>query len=107
MDYIKKTKVSLQCEFEMTDMGLLHLFLGLETGRIRGRYSYPRGNIYNFFKALICMQSEMDSLRKNSTWEFCTPISIATGPNQKLLAHDYAEFANTCLYEKLVGSLIW
>ena len=29
--YISKTKVSLESEFEMTDMGRLHFFLGLET----------------------------------------------------------------------------
>ena len=29
-EFIKKTKASLELEFEMTDMGLLHFFLGLE-----------------------------------------------------------------------------
>lgn len=87
-DHIRKIKASLQLEFEMTDMGLLHFFLGLE--------------IWQTEKGIFISQHRyVQELLQAFDMQDCKPISTPMDPNQKLSAHDDAELVNASLYRKL------
>lgn len=78
----------------MTDMGLLHFFLGLEIWQDqRGIFISQRRYVQELLQAFDMQE--------------CKPISTPMDPNQKLSAHDDAELTVASLYRKLVGSLIW
>ena len=91
--HIAQTKASLQSEFEMTDMGLLHFFLGLEIWQ-------DQSGIF------ISQKRYVQELLQAFDMQDCRPISTPMDPNQKLSAHDDGELVDASLYRKLVGSLI-
>ena len=89
-EHIVATKATLTSTFEMTDLGLLHFFLGLEE---REMFISQRRYVSELLEAF-----EMEDAR---------PISSPMDPNTKLSAYDSSEPADSNLYRKLVGSLIW
>ena len=93
-DHIAATKAALTLTFEMTDLGLLHFFLGLEVLQTqRGMFISQRRYVSELLEAF-----GMEDAR---------PISSPMDPNAKLSAYDSSEPADSNLYRKLVGSLIW
>ncbi|MCO5609884.1 hypothetical protein L7F22_064117 [Adiantum nelumboides] len=81
-------------EFEMTNLGLLHFFLGLEILQNEaGIFISQRRYVQEFLSAF--------------GMEDCRPISTPMDVHQKLSAVDEADFADASQYRKLVGSLIW
>ena len=93
-DHIAATKAALTSTFEMTDLGLLHFFLGLEVLQTqRGMFISQRRYVSELLEAF-----GMEDAR---------PISSPMDPNAKLSAYDSSGPADPNLYRKLVGSLIW
>ena len=71
VEHIAQTKASLQSEFEMTDMGLLHFFLGLEIWQ-------DQSGIF------ISQKRYVQELLQVFDMQDCRPISTPMDPNQKL-----------------------
>ena len=93
-DHIAATKAALTSPFEMTDLGLLRFFPGLEVLKTqRGMFISQQRYVFELLEAF-----GMEDAR---------PISSPIYPNAKLSAYDSSEHADSNQYRKLVGSLIW
>ena len=68
VEHIAQTKASLQSEFEMTDMGLLHFFLGLEIWQ-------DQSGIF------ISQKRYVQELLQAFDMQDCKPISTPMDPN--------------------------
>ena len=68
MEHITETKASLQLEFEMIDMGLLHFFLGLEIWQ-------DQSGIF------ISQKRYVQELLQAFDMQDCKPISTPMDPN--------------------------
>ena len=78
----------------MTDLGLLHFFLGLEIQQT------PSG-------MFIAQQRYVLELLEKFSMSDARSISSPMDPNAKLSSNDSSGLADTVHYRQLVGSLIW
>eukprot|EP01018_Ginkgo_biloba_P011603 Gb_32814 [translate_table: standard] len=91
---ISNLKKDLQMNFEMTDLGLRHYFLGIELWQTPGRVFISQAKyiweVLRRFKMEDCKPA-------------CTPMETGT----KLLMQDEGVRIDGTLYRQLVGSLIY
>ncbi|KAJ0466935.1 putative RNA-directed DNA polymerase [Helianthus annuus] len=81
-------------EFEMSDMGLLKFFLGLEvTQTVNGVF--------------LSQQQYAKNLLSKFGMKNCNPDVLPMNPNEKLQADDGADKADETLYRSLVGGLLY
>lgn len=91
---VAEFKSSMLRKFEMTDMGLLHYFLGLEVKQgVDGIFLYQR--------------KFAEDLPKKFKLTGCTPACTPMNFNEKLLANDDTGAADAKLYRSMVGCLIY
>eukprot|EP01018_Ginkgo_biloba_P037318 Gb_14989 [translate_table: standard] len=91
---ISDLKKDLQMNFEMTDLGLLHYFLGIEVWQMPGRV---------FISQAKYIWEVLRRFRMEDCKPACTPMETGT----KLLMQDEGVRIDGTLYRQLVGSLIY
>uniref|UniRef100_A0A251SKN6 Putative zinc finger, CCHC-type n=1 Tax=Helianthus annuus TaxID=4232 RepID=A0A251SKN6_HELAN len=94
MRLISEFKESMKKEFEMTDMGCLHYFLGMEV-------SYENGNI------ILSQKKYMRSLLEKFRMTSCNTVSTPMEYGLKLSKDDPEDFVDERVYRSLVGSLMY
>ena len=93
-EQIEAFMAKLNSSFNMSNLGLLHYFLGME---------FKQCNDGNVIKQAKYIQS----LLKRFNMEDCKPISTPAEPGVKLSLHDQGEPFDTTLYAQAVGCLIY
>eukprot|EP01018_Ginkgo_biloba_P036228 Gb_41260 [translate_table: standard] len=91
---ISDLKKDLQMNFEMTDLGLLHYFLGIEVWQTPGRV---------FISQAKYIWEVLRRFRTEDCKPTCTPMKTST----KLSVQDEGVRIDGTLYRQLVGSLIY
>eukprot|EP01018_Ginkgo_biloba_P017077 Gb_08424 [translate_table: standard] len=91
---ISDLKKDLQMNFEMTDLGLLHYFLGIEVWQMLGRV---------FILQAKYIWEVLRRFRMEDCKSACTPMETGT----KLSVQDEGVRIDGTLYRQLVGSLIY
>jgi hypothetical protein len=91
---ITSCKESLASEFEMTDIGLMHYFLGLEV------WQEPK-HIFLGHRKYAC-----DILRRFQM-EDCRPLTTPMITNWKKLHASESQLVDSTLYRQLIGSLMY
>ncbi|KAL0556644.1 hypothetical protein IC582_005158 [Cucumis melo] len=81
-------------EFEMSDMGLIHYFLGIEVNQNEG-------------EIVISQQKYAHDLLKKNRMENASPCNTPMDANLKLCKDDIGEAVDPSLYRSLVGSLMY
>ncbi|TYK16910.1 integrase [Cucumis melo var. makuwa] len=81
-------------EFEMSDMGLIHYFLGIEVNQNEG-------------EIVISQQKYAHDLLKKFRMENASPCNTPMDANLKLCKDDIGEAVDPSLYRSLVGSLMY
>uniref|UniRef100_A0A251T6N3 Putative zinc finger, CCHC-type n=1 Tax=Helianthus annuus TaxID=4232 RepID=A0A251T6N3_HELAN len=94
MKLISEFKDEMKKEFEMTDMGKLHYFLGMEV-------SYEDGNI------ILSQKKYMRNLLEKYRMNQCNTVSTPMEYGIKLSKDDPEEFKDESMYRSLVGSLMY
>ena len=86
-------KAAMKSEFEMTDLGLLKYFLGIEVEQ---------------FNHGICIsqQKYAADILKKFKMEKCKPTNTPIALGTKLRKEDLGSLVNSTLYKQLVGSLM-
>ncbi|KAL0303184.1 UNVERIFIED_CONTAM: Retrovirus-related Pol polyprotein from transposon TNT 1-94 [Sesamum radiatum] len=79
-------------KFEMTDLGQMRYFLGIQVKQSPGRI-------------FLSQEKYIDDLLKKFNMGHCKPISTPMALNEKL--HDNGEKIDPSLYRKLIGSLLY
>ncbi|KAJ0795409.1 putative RNA-directed DNA polymerase [Helianthus annuus] len=91
---INQFKCSMKKEFEMTDLGNLHYFLGMEVKQ-------ENGNI------MLSQRKYAENLLERFNMKHCKSISTPMEYGEKLSKEDLEEDVNENLYRSLVGSLMY
>ncbi|KAA0059765.1 integrase [Cucumis melo var. makuwa] len=91
---VAEFKSHMKNKFEMTDLGLLHFFLGLEVCQ-------TDGGIF------ISQKKYVKDLLKKFGMINCKPAITPMNVNEKLQQNDGAEMANAQLFRSLVGGFIY
>ncbi|KAL0402497.1 UNVERIFIED_CONTAM: Retrovirus-related Pol polyprotein from transposon TNT 1-94 [Sesamum latifolium] len=81
-------------KFEMTDLGQMRYFLGIQVKQSPGRI-------------FLSQENYIDDLLKKFNMSHCKPISTPIALNEKLHVHDDGEEVDPSLYRKLIGSLLY
>ncbi|XP_068319623.1 uncharacterized mitochondrial protein AtMg00810-like [Pyrus communis] len=84
-------KAKMMGKYEMSDLGLLHHFLGLEVIQTEGCI---------FLHQKKYARTLLEKLRLND----CKPVATALAANEKLSKIDGSEMADESLYKQMVGS---
>ncbi|XP_031248923.1 uncharacterized protein LOC116106736 [Pistacia vera] len=87
-------KSAMQTEFEMTDLGLMKYFLGMEISQTVG-------------EIFVCQQRYATEILMKFGIENCKPVDTPLVPNLKLSKTDGAERVDEGKYRSLVGSLLY
>lgn len=85
---------SMKKEFEMSDMDLIHYFLGIEVNQKDG-------------EIVISQQKYAHDLLKKLRMENAFPCNTPMNANLKLSKDDIGEEVDSSLYRSLVGSLVY
>ena len=93
-DMVQSFKEAMMKEYEMTDLGLMKYFLGIQVKQ-------TKGGIF------ITQEKYIHDLLKKFILESCKPVSTPMALNEKLQLNDGAEKADPKVYRSLVGSLIY
>ena len=91
---LSEFKKEMMQRYEMTDLGLLHHFLGM------GILQTDQG-------VFIHQSKYAKSLLSKFGLEDCKPVSISLATSEKLKKVDGSELADEGLYRKIVGSLLY
>jgi len=93
-DQISAFKSELRSTFEMSDMGMLHHYLGIQ--------------FIQREKGIFMLQSKyVQRLLERFKFQDCKPISTPMEPGLKLTEHDGSESFDAILYCQAVGCLIY
>ena len=87
-------KKEMMQRYEMTDLGLLHHFLGM-------------GVLQNEESIFIHQSKYAKSLLEKFGLAECKPVSIPLAIGEKMVKDDGSELADDNLYRKIVGSLLY
>ncbi|KAI3509130.1 hypothetical protein L1887_24156 [Cichorium endivia] len=93
-EMIEEFKNEMKVDFEMTDLGLLHYFLGIEVKQEKNRIS-------------ISQQRYAENLLTRFNMKDATPISTPMEFGLKLSKESSEENFNPSIYRSLVGSLMY
>jgi hypothetical protein len=91
---ISSCKESLASEFEMTDIGLMHYFLGLEVWQEPGHIFLGQGKY-------VC------DILSRFQMEDCRPMTTPMITNWKKLHASESQLVDSTLYRQLIGSLMY
>ncbi|KNA03723.1 hypothetical protein SOVF_206380 [Spinacia oleracea] len=84
----------MMSEYEMTDLGEMKYFLGMQVRQRPGRI-------------FLSQEKYADDLLKKFHMEDCKPFVTPMAPNEKLSKYDGKEKVDASIYRSLVGSLIY
>ena len=93
-DYIVSIKRELKKVFDMTDLGLLHYYLGIEV------YQKPK-------HIFISEKKYVGELLNKFGMQDCNHVSTSMEKNLKLTSNEYSTFNIPTKYIQLVGILIY
>jgi Reverse transcriptase (RNA-dependent DNA polymerase) len=93
-DMIEKFKLEMTKEFEMTDLGLMSYFLGLE---VRQENS----------KTFVSQEAYAKEILKKFKMNECNPVNTLVESETKLSRYDEGKTVDATLYRSLVGSLCY
>lgn len=91
---LEEFKKAMMKEYEMTDLGLMKYFLGIQVQQKTGEIS-------------ISQEKYTEDLLKKFNMSMCNPVTTPMALNEKLQKNDGAKKANETLYRSLVGSLMY
>ena len=91
---IEEFKRAMMSEFEMTDLGLMKYFLGIQVKQKPG-------------EIFISQEKYTEDMLKRFHMASCKPIATPMALNEKLQQEDGAEKVDGKIYRSLVGSLIY
>lgn len=91
---MKKFKAEMEINFEMSDLGEMHYFLGMEI-------------LQKSSGIFIFQQKYAIELLKKFKMENCRVVSTPLVANEKLTKEDDGELADPTCYRRLVGSLLY
>ena len=92
-DYIASMKRELKKLFDMTHLGLLHYYLGIEVDK------KPK-------HIFISQKKHVGELLNNFCMQDCNNVSTPMEQNLKLTSNEGSTFVDPTKYKHLVGSLI-
>ena len=92
--HISEFKVDLNASFEMSDLGLLHHYLGIQFKQCDGGIA-------------LCQTQYVETLLRRFSLEDCKPIATPMETGLKLSLHDVGDHFDVTLYQQLVGCLIY
>jgi hypothetical protein len=84
----------MQSEFEMTDLGIMKYFLGIEV------HQSANGIFF-------CQQKYAADILKKFRMEGCNPAETPIPLGTKLIKNDEGSIVDSTLYKSLVGSLLY
>jgi hypothetical protein len=93
-DLIADCKLGLASEFEMSDIGLMHYFLGMEVWQEDGHIFLGQGK----YAADILSRFQMED---------CRPMSTPMITNWKKLSASDSQLVDATVYRQLIGSLMY
>lgn len=93
-EMVREFKESMKTEFEMTDMGLLHYFLGIEVKQEQKRISISQ---HRYAKELLKRFNMVGS----------SPVSTPMEFGSKFSKNTFEDNVNPSLYRSMVGSLMY
>lgn len=91
---IEEFKKAMMQEYEMTNLGLMRYFLGIQVHQ-------AKGDIF------ISKEKYLEDLLKKFNMTKCKPVSSPISLNEKLQLDDEVEKVNPTIYRRLVGSLMY
>jgi len=91
---INEFKTAMKSEFEMTDLGMMKYFLGIEVNQ-------SEDGIF------ICQNKYANDLLKRFRMMNCKPAVTPIATGTKLSKYDEGSYVDPTLYKRLVGSLIY
>ncbi|XP_019108303.1 uncharacterized mitochondrial protein AtMg00810-like [Beta vulgaris subsp. vulgaris] len=91
---IKEFKKVMMSEYEMTDLGAMKYFLGLQVKQSPGRI-------------FLSQEKYADNLLKKFNMSECKPLATTMALNERLSKNDGKEKVDASIYRSLVGSLIY
>ncbi|XP_070668920.1 uncharacterized mitochondrial protein AtMg00810-like [Malus domestica] len=93
-EMIEEFRRDMMRQYEMSDLGLLHHFLGI-------------GVIQEVTGIFIHQQKYAQSLLERFNMKGCKSVATPLITNEKLCKVDGSESADECLYRRMVGSLLY
>ncbi|XP_048497962.1 uncharacterized mitochondrial protein AtMg00810-like [Beta vulgaris subsp. vulgaris] len=90
----KEFKKAMMPEYEMTDLGAMKYFLGMQVKQSPGRIFLPQ-------------EKYVDDLLKKFNMSECKSLATPMTLNEKLSKNDGKEKVDASIYQSLVGSLIY
>nr|GMD82326.1 Retrovirus-related Pol polyprotein from transposon TNT 1-94 [Ipomoea batatas] len=94
LELLNSFKRSMEKEFDMTDLGLLHHFLGLEV-------TETKGGIF------VCQKKYVNEVLDRFKMRGCNPVVTPMEKNAKLVKKPGVKSVNSTLYNQIVGSLMY
>ena len=91
---VQEFKRKMMLEFEMTDLGLMRYFLGIQVKQEKGQI-------------FLSQEKYTEDLLKKFHMNNCKPVSTPLGLNEKLQENKEEEKVDEKRYRSLVGSLIY
>ncbi|XP_022753639.1 uncharacterized protein LOC111301931 [Durio zibethinus] len=91
---VEDFKLQMQKIFEMTDMGEMSYFLGMEI------HQYQQG-------IFICQRKYANEILNKFGMENCKPVNTLLTQNEKLIKEDRANKVDGSIYRSLVGCLLY
>ena len=91
---MEEFKKAMMQEYEMTDLGLMRYFLGMQVKQRPGQI-------------FISQEKYADDLLKKFNMQDCKPLAIPMAMNEKLSKDDGQNKVDATVYKSLVSSLIY
>ena len=92
--HISEFKADLNASFEISDLGLLHHYLGIQFKQCDGAIA-------------LCQTQYVETLLRRFSLEECKPIATPMEKGLKLSLHDAGDLFDVTLYQQAVGCLIY
>ena len=91
---IEDFKKAMMSEYEMTDLGAMKYFLGMQVKQSPGRI-------------FLSQEKYVEDMLKNFNMSDCKPMTTPMATNEKLSKYDGKDKVDALLYRSMVGSLIY
>ena len=91
---VNKFKNQMRAEFEMSDLGEMHFFLGMEI-------TQSDAGIF------ICQQKYAKEILKKFQLENARPCNTPLSPGEKLMKEDKADKVNVTVFQSIIGCLLY
>ncbi|KAJ9559520.1 hypothetical protein OSB04_004680 [Centaurea solstitialis] len=94
LDLIEEFKISMKSEFEMSDMGEMHYFLGVQV-------------VQTEMGIHICQKKYAREILTRFNMEDCNSVKNPIVPGCKLIKDDQSGFVDVGLYRQMVGCIMY